>query len=422
MGTRVLIAIACTWLAACERVSTHYCEKNPMDYSHCPAPDGALVQCTGNADCPKNLPVCNTSLGVCVTCMTDNDCKDPNKPRCDVETSQCVECITGSDCTTGVCLFGGTCQTVDNTAYVDSSATADNADCSMANPCMTIEAGIAVGKPYVRVKGTFAEKGGLTIAATANVTLIADPTASFQRTDNGPVVTITPGATFGMQGFELFCDATKMGVGIAAKAGAGMYTFSQLDIHDCIAGPGGGINIAGGTVAVARSYIHDNLYGIVLTGATHFDITNNIIVHNGNTTISQAASGVSFMMAPGGDRLEFNTISDNTVKMGMMQFGGLSCPAGFVAPDNILSGNVIAGGVNTAATQAATGCIVTGSLTSVDDTALKFVNPTVSPYDYHLMPGSSALDLAPADMNITVDYDGDMRPHGTGYDYGADEL
>ena len=55
-----------------------------------------------------------------------------------------------------------------------------------------------------------------------------------------------------------------------------------------------------------------------------------------------------------------------------------------------------------------------------------FVDPSPGTLDYHLMPGSSGIDIA--DWNPTicsngcVDYDGDTRPQGAGFDIGADEL
>ncbi|MGE5183476.1 MAG: hypothetical protein ACM31C_15500 [Acidobacteriota bacterium] len=417
MGTRVLIVLACLAVGACERVSLHYCEKNPMDYSHCPAPDGALVQCTGNADCPKNLPVCNVSLGLCVACLADGDCKDPNHAHCDVDNSQCVECTTGADCASGTCLFGGVCQTVDNTAYVDATTGVDNADCSMASPCLKVATGIAIGKPFVHLHGAFLEMGGISIKDNVSITLIGDDGTTYRRMDKGPVIAIGMGGTVGIQDLDISSALPAMCVGIQAKVGT--FTFSQLTVHDCTAGPGGGISIGGGQVAISRSKIYGNLYGISVT-AGHFDITNNMIVHNGLMGANQAASGVILGAGTTTDRFEFNTVSDNIVHMGGNQFGGLSCPAGFIAPDNIITGNVISGGVNTAATQTSPTCTVTGSLLGVDDSGLNFTNTTTSPYDYHITANSSAIDGAQADANITIDYDGLVRPVG-GYDYGADE-
>jgi hypothetical protein len=48
-----------------------------------------------------------------------------------------------------------------------------------------------------------------------------------------------------------------------------------------------------------------------------------------------------------------------------------------------------------------------------------FVDPTAG--DYHLLPGSAALDVG-TDAHIYTDMDGDIRPQWCGHDIGADEL
>ncbi len=47
-------------------------------------------------------------------------------------------------------------------------------------------------------------------------------------------------------------------------------------------------------------------------------------------------------------------------------------------------------------------------------------NPAFAVDDYHLGPGSAAID-AGVDAGVTTDIDGNSRPHGPGYDIGADE-
>ena len=50
----------------------------------------------------------------------------------------------------------------------------------------------------------------------------------------------------------------------------------------------------------------------------------------------------------------------------------------------------------------------------------RFLNPAGG--NYHLDPGSAAIDAGVAEPTITTDIDGDPRPIGAGYDIGADEF
>ena len=48
-----------------------------------------------------------------------------------------------------------------------------------------------------------------------------------------------------------------------------------------------------------------------------------------------------------------------------------------------------------------------------------FLNPSAG--DYHIGPGSAALDAGP-DAGLMDDIDGQPRPYGPGFDLGADEI
>jgi hypothetical protein len=61
--------------------------------------------CTSNQDCLGRLgtastpiPVCDTSTGTCVQCVTDADCTDPNNRVCDPTYRRCGPCRTSTDC------------------------------------------------------------------------------------------------------------------------------------------------------------------------------------------------------------------------------------------------------------------------------------------------------------------------------------
>jgi hypothetical protein len=414
MGARILIVLALS-LAACERTSQKYCGIHPEDYAHCPIPDGVvLVGCTGNSDCKApTLPVCDTSIGICVGCLADTDCKAP-KPRCDLQNHVCVECTSDGDCGLGsMCLFGGVCSTSDNVAFVDTTGK-DNPDCTQALPCLTAKAGLMTGKPYVQLNGMFSEKGGITIPNNVDVTIVGTPGSSYQRSDNGDTITIGMGGNVGIAKLDISCTA-----GNGIKTMSGTFSFSQLTVHGCVLGIA-----TAGSVTMTRSKIYDNTStGLTLAGATHFEITNSMFVHNGAVGADVRAGGVILGMGTTGDSFEFNTVADNSAKLNMtMNAGGIACPMGFPLADDIFAGNSIYMGPTPMPSNLGNGCVLSGSLQQATDLGLNFVNSLTSPYDYHLMTGSLAVDGAPADNNIKEDYDGDPRPMGGGYDYGADEL
>jgi hypothetical protein len=98
-----------------------------------PSTGECVLPCPGGAaDCPAAL-VCGP-LDVCVQCAADAQCATTDdQPRCDIARGVCVECLTRDDCTDDVferpaCLPGGVC------------GCASNADCSDGAICELDEA------------------------------------------------------------------------------------------------------------------------------------------------------------------------------------------------------------------------------------------------------------------------------------------
>ncbi|HUJ26374.1 MAG TPA: hypothetical protein VLW85_10165 [Myxococcales bacterium] len=56
----------------------------------------ALTGCSKDADCPRATPRCDTQLSSCVECLTSRDCLDPTKPSCSADhTCIAVQACTG---------------------------------------------------------------------------------------------------------------------------------------------------------------------------------------------------------------------------------------------------------------------------------------------------------------------------------------
>ena len=92
-----------------------------------------------------------------------------------------------------------------------------------------------------------------------------------------------------------------------------------------------------------------------------------------------------------------------------------------VSPDStsfnnvVVSYNMVGGGVINSGS--ASGVTFANNTQNTDP---QMVNP--NSYDFHLQPTSPAKDAGAAISSITEDTDGDLRPQGSGWDIGADEL
>lgn len=150
----------------------------------------------------------------------------------------------------------------------------------------------------------------------------------------------------------------------------------------------------------------DHTQALSLDGGL-FQVTNNLVARNTN-------DGIAYYSSTSGNRLEFNTIVDN---------GSSGNGTGFVcdqSPPGSFPSNIFAR--NRVQTASGGGCSYPNSIIIDTDIApLKFKQPDVAPYDYHLMPGSIAVDMSTI-STLDHDIDGDARPRGAGRDVGADEV
>lgn len=97
---------------------------------------GECVSCV-ELDCPTldpEKPACNTLMGLCVECTSNDDCPD-NEPFCDVNTATCNTCTTHEHCPDTACnLETGECFPEDNIIYVDNTPTMNNMMYCSDNP------------------------------------------------------------------------------------------------------------------------------------------------------------------------------------------------------------------------------------------------------------------------------------------------
>ncbi|MBX3158623.1 MAG: right-handed parallel beta-helix repeat-containing protein [Deltaproteobacteria bacterium] len=448
----LLLAVA---LLGCSKTNTNFCEgRNPNDNCSEPPVDGTDLPtaCTKDEQCMNvaDKHVCDTSgaEGVCVECLPGRAAScDGAKPVCDGGTKSCVGCTAHAQCIDSeACLPTGACADAAEVAYARPGGT--GTECTKADPCGTLDDAIDANRTFIKVVAS----GGAPLRDTntttidgKTLTILADPGV---RMDIGvvdkTVLEIKNNANVQIYDLTIAGSAGVGGNahGIALTSGVPTVRLERVGVVDNAGGAG--ITVLGGNLTVRRSLFSNNrgTGAIVASGGATIDvqdstfaqnlgggirtdtnvlykIVNNFIYRNG-TDATSAYGGASLgNLAVATNRFEFNTVVDNRAALGA---GGVVCqlPA-FAAPNNIVARNFVANSATPTNQTTAAGCTFPTSRVQADVAGLAFTSPDTAPFNYKIGTGSTAIDQA-ANADITVDFEGDVRPTGNGKDIGADEL
>lgn len=419
MVARVLIAGLV--LVGCEKTSEKYCGLHPDDIEHCGYTDAGIdarPTCTDSTQCPTTAPFCETSSGMCVGCLLDTDCTDTAAPQCDPVTFSCVGCSAHSECASDVCLPGGMCADDSTVAYVDPAGT-DTTTCSKATPCALVSDAIATDKPTIKITGAVVDTDVSFDGITR--TVLADPGTTLTRNTNGVVIDVSGGSSVTIYDLSVIGhdDACVKIAGSTVRLYRSMFTGSNHADRPAINAS------SASTLTMSRCKVESNIGGGVLTDATTtFNITNCFLTRNGDD--SSTIGGARLLATdPGERKFTLNTVVDNRTKLGGGIAGGIACYAsGLAIPDNLIVRNYSAASTGLGANElAATAhCDSNGSQLDTTVEPYSFVMPDgTGPWDYHVGPGSMAIDRATA-SDVSIDVDGQPRPQGTAFDFGADEF
>ncbi len=190
----------------------------------------------------------------------------------------------------------------------------------------------------------------------------------------------------------------------SACVGGGLYAETTLNVSDTqfirnVSRQGGGLYHSSGDGRIINALFAGNTATDLLGAATLFASSGNVeMIH---TTVANPImfGGSAIDVRAGTVYLTNTIIAQHTI--------GISTTAGMVDQDyNLFFGN----SSNTA------GAISGGAHSATGDP--KFLNAAGD--DYHLSPGSAALD-AGTNAGVLVDFDGEARPQGSGFDIGFDE-
>jgi hypothetical protein len=317
-------------------------------------------------------------------------------------------CRQSSDCSSQACLSGAVCADSNNVAYV--SPQGGGSTCTMALPCATLTAGLAAGKPYIKVSGHVMNQSTAVISS-ARVILGDDHTSSTVTLDgDGPVIEVMDGASLEIRDVGIHGASEGNAHGISMMNGA----TARIDVIGCriYDNEGAGIATELGTINIDRTTIANNLGAGLSFDASSFKVTNSIIVRNG--TILSLAGGA--ILDPAGvSTFDNNTVYDNVSMPVGGQSVNLHCFSNFTVENNIIGGRV-------------TGCSPRYSLLDMQQgSATNFTGPTMfvqtnsmtSSGYYRIAPTSAAIDRG-TQLPIMVDIDNETRP-ADAIDVGADE-
>lgn len=398
--------------------------------SQCDGPVGACVdnqciECREDSQCSDPTPACISNQ--CLECRDNSQC-DGNRPICD--GNACRACTANSECASGVCTDVGECASEAQISHVAPAGTA-TAPCTIAEPCSLERAlELVASRPFVLLAGgTYVGTAPFVLGENGHLMgdPAAPPTLRNGSAEDTAVVRIAAGADAvlenlrigeasstlnGIVGNGILCpDPARLDVrnvelydNRSARAGAGIYASGcQVKVVDStFKGNTRGIYIVNAVVDVDRCTFVQNAYGVEFDAGA-FEIRNSVVARS-----SQFGLLISEHV---GTVVEFNTIVDNAT--------GVACSEGELDPLP-LTNNVVAR--SSVANLSGPKCNASTSLVLPGIAGLNFVRADLEPYDYHIGPGSSAIDQATGGDTVTMDIDGEPRPAGAARDLGADEL
>lgn len=280
---------------------------------------------------------------------------------------------------------------------------------------------------------TTAPDGGGGIASLANHVNFIGNTIMSNTAYGGGGVQILGGDLYAIERNQINLNTSRIGGGIFVKNAIGEIYKNTLYDNDSVWG--GGIYLVGtASPAIDSNQIISNTAlglfaaggGIMLnSGAgTTVNLTNNIIAQN---AAGSSGRGGGVVCSGGNCNLTNNTIVDNN--RGTYQEGViLSSTGGSFA----LRNNIIAG--HSTGVELIDGVATSDyndfywNTTNLIGVALGTYDHSINPQfrdrlggDFHLTMTSFLIDQGDGSLGITVDFEGDPRPHGVGVDIGADE-
>lgn len=452
-GSKQNPAVCCTDAANCEAQGLTT-EAMCTDGLICRGNTCVAEDCTTSADCEAGAPFCPSSglcamtcdadaecpgfggaatnvyceMGACVECRDATDC-GVDKPVC--SNGACRGCQADDECASQICSAGGTCAVADEIVYLDPAGV-DGGQCTAVAPCKTLKFGLSLVSATRQLvsmhSGAYTESPAQLLALNTSATLVDIHGHNSQ-------ISVSYGDNYN---YQFTISATLRDLSINAPNGGGAILFLtsqsaafELDNVELSGAPG---NVMGASAAVGSAIslkggltaqnvrIHDAGTGIADEGALTAD---GLVIHDTNHAIvvgqlQQAnlqaknallydAQDTALLIQNGIGSFSFSTIA-STISAAGTQAAAADCNNSGVA---ISSSILWSPGTHPVQVN----CNTTTSISGPPGPDPQFVNFAAK--DFHLAVGSPAIDQAVT--GPAYDFEGDARPQGAKFDYGADE-
>lgn len=414
------------------------------------------LPCSEDGSCPagqvcdqaQSPPLCVETLGDAGVDLDAVDasgpscsdgCTDPT-PVCDQTTQACRGCIADSECSSDVCHeLTGECIPEGHAIYIAPNGAGNN--CSRGAPCGSISEAnnqVTLVRDTIKVAdGRYLERIELKAHNGATNIIISGPdrswdgpefvaTLSSNRVDQSLTLVIegisiidTPQDGFDVQGSLTLSHVLVRNSGDVGVFGRGPVTRIFDSRIETSSNRGVHINNNTGVATIERTVITANRGGgLAIENGAAYSVTNTIIAGNG--TANSSNPGVRIAGTPQLGSLavfRFNTVAGNRADIGPTT--GIDCNRPVV-----IESSIIANPYEVFQQEMSPMCTAQTSLfrTNAPGGNLTGDPKFVSTTDFHILPGSPAIDAGPAAAAPVLDVDGDSRTGVDRPDIGADEV
>ena len=285
-----------------------------------------------------------------------------------------------------------------------------------------------------RATGSATQDGGGGITSAADWVEITDNTILSNTANGGGGLQIIDGDQYLVQNNHIELNTSTGGGGIIVKNATGKIIENTIFDNHALLGGGMYLWEAASPVIERNMIISNTADGIFAAGGgvllnlndgTTVTLINNLIALN---AAGSGGHGGGVQCWRGNCNLTNNTIVDND--RGTYQEGvvlGSTHGGSFSLRNNIIAGHSTGVDLNSGAASSDYNDFYDNT-TNLDGVAMGAHDRTGNPQfvdrpgeDFHLAMTSPVIDKGDGSLGITLDFEGDPRPHGAGVDIGADE-